>query len=92
MKEPRMITVRAGTMPDGTPLVVTFPLDLAPAPGAKHRRLTGDATVEVPADHRFVIRSRKNGDLVMVKRESPKAAKRPSKSAPPKPAPNTRED
>lgn len=85
-KERRMITVRAGTMSDGTPLVVVFPLDLAPAPGAKHRRLTGEATVEVPEDHRFVIRSRRNGDLVVVKRDSAKGDAKPRKPATDKPA------
>ncbi len=65
-KNPKMISVRAGKMRDGTSLTVVLPLDLAPAPGRKHRHLKGDAVVEVPAEHRFTLRSLRNGDLVAV--------------------------
>lgn len=74
----KTIKVRAG---EG--LQVHFPLQVIAAPGRRTLVLEGAAVLEVPADMRFVRRSLRNGDLVMVQTEEPK----PKAKSRPKPKP-----
>lgn len=63
MTKPK-IKVRAG---DG--LMVHFPQTVITAPGRRTLVLEGDAVAEVPLNMRFVRRSLRNGDLVVVQTE-----------------------
>ncbi len=49
--------------------VVYFPLSVIAAPGRRTLVLQGDRVIEVPANMRFVRRSRRNRDLVVVQTE-----------------------
>lgn len=66
-------------------LKVFFPLDCMAAPGRKTFVLEGEAIIEVDTVHRFVRRSIRCGDLVVVKTKSvgeapakPKRKKKPA--------------
>jgi hypothetical protein len=56
---------------------VHFPLRVIAAPGRRTLVLEGDAVVEIPCDMRFVRRSLRNGDLVMVQTEDAKPKAKP---------------
>lgn len=75
----KTMTVRAG---EGRQ--VHFPQRVIAAPGRRTLVLEGDATAEVPCDMRFVRRSLRNGDLVVVQTED-----RKRKPKPPKPEPKS---
>jgi hypothetical protein len=68
--------VRAG---DG--LKVFFPLDIKAAPGRRTFVLEGDEVIEVDRTSRFVMRSLRCGDLVMVRTEKAPAAPKPKGKA-----------
>ncbi len=68
----KTIKVRAG---EGRQ--VHFPQRVIAAPGRRTLVLKGDAVIEIPCDMRFVRRSLRNGDLVMVQTEEPTAKAKP---------------
>ena len=62
-------------------LKVFFPQRIAAAPGARTLVISGDETLTVDGDDRFVARRLEVGDLVMVKRSRNPGRK--AKSTPP---------
>ncbi len=64
----------------GRGLKVFFPLDIKAAPGRRTLILEGDEVIEVDASSRFVMRSIRCGDLVVVKTETRARDKVPPKS------------
>ncbi|HEU02893.1 hypothetical protein LCGC14_0605520 [marine sediment metagenome] len=77
----KKIQVRAG---EGRQ--VHFPLRVIAAPGRRTLVLDGSTVVEVPLNMRFVRRSLRNGDLLVVQTEEPKPKAKP-KSKPKAEAP-----
>ncbi len=74
---------------------VHFPQQVIAAPGRRTLVLEGDAVIEVPCDMRFIRRSLRNGDLVMVqtegKRTEPPKAPKPKPQRKPAPATDSEE-
>lgn len=82
--------VKAGTDRTGNPIKVFFPLDIKAAPGRRTFVLEGETVIEVDESHRFVMRSIRCGDLVVVRTEK-LAGGAPKRTRTPKPEMTDRE-